>query len=54
MEFPGGPVVRTQHGYAGAWVQYLVEEIRSHKLPDKEKKKSCLKEVGDLPWWSSG
>ena len=48
-EFPGGPVVRTQHfhrqGGFGAWVQSQVEELRSHKPhseappPKKQRKK---------------
>ena len=49
-EFPGGPVVRTQHfhcqGEGGAWVPSLVEELRSHKphseapLSNKRKEKT--------------
>ena len=40
-EFPGGPVIRTQHSHstAGALVRSLVGELRSHKAGGAAKKK---------------
>ena len=41
-EFPGGPVVRTP--LQGSWVQYLVEELRSHMPGGKAKNKQTNKQ----------
>ena len=42
MRFPGGPVVKTAHPLQEAWVQFLVQELRSHRTcrVATEKKKS--------------
>ena len=50
-EFPGGPVVRTQHFHCQAWVQSLIKELnpisyavqpKNEKERVKEKKKDKL------------
>ena len=45
-EFPGGPVVRTQHFNCRAQVQSLVREL-SHSIAKKKKKKG--NEIRSLP-----
>ena len=43
-DFPGSPVVKTQHfQYKGHWVQSLMRELRSH-MPCSAAKKVFLKE----------
>ena len=43
-EFPGGPVVRTQHFYGQEQAQALVEGLRSHKLCNTTKNRSSNKQ----------
>ena len=43
-EFPGGPVVRTQHFYGQEQAQALVEGLRSHKLCNTAKNRSSNKQ----------
>ena len=44
-EFPGGPVVRTHAFTAGAWIQSLVLELRSHMPRCSKKKKTKNKQT---------
>lgn len=40
-DFPGGPVGKIHASNAGAWVWFLVEELRSHMLCSAMKKKKA-------------
>ena len=53
-DFPGGPVVKTLcFSCRGAWVQSLVQKLRSHMPLSQEKKKACMRAI-QLPWKGRG
>ena len=41
-DFPGGPLVKTSHFHARAWVRSLVRELRSHMPHGAAKQKDWL------------